>query len=61
MRSDFEYVQWNKIKNKLIHMYPTLNKSDLIWRNGSVNDMLETISSKLGISAKELKENIDHS
>ena len=44
---------------KLIKIHPTLTKSDLILRNGTISETLKTISSKLGITVKELKEEID--
>ena len=59
MRSENEYALWGGLKDKLIKIHPTLTKSDLLWRNGTVNSMLEMISSKLGITAKELKDDID--
>lgn len=59
MRSVKEYILWDGLKDKLIKLHPTLTKSDLLWRNGNVSSMLEIISSKLGITSKELKDNID--
>jgi hypothetical protein len=59
MKDNSDYNQWGMIKRKLKQLYPTLTPADLIWRYGTKNEMIETISSKLGISAKELKENID--
>lgn len=59
MKIDTEYIFWDEIKNRLHKIHPSLTKSDLIWRNGSISDMIEIISSKLGITAKELKEDID--
>lgn len=60
MRSEIEYDQWSEYKEKLIRMYPKLTKSDLIKRGETVTDMLEMISSKLGKTAKELKEEINN-
>jgi hypothetical protein len=54
-----ERIFWNKLKAKLVKMHPTLTKSDLIWRDGTISDMLEMISSKLGITAEELMEDVD--
>ncbi|MDY0253813.1 MAG: hypothetical protein RBR30_05320 [Tenuifilaceae bacterium] len=59
MRREIKNDQWSEYKEKLIRMYPMLTKSDLIKRDGTVTDMLEIISSRLGISAKELQDNID--
>lgn len=59
MKIETEYIFWDEIKSRLIKIHPSLTKSDLIWRDSSISDMIEMISSKLGITAKELKEDID--
>lgn len=59
MISDTDYILWGRLRDKLIKIHPTLTKSDLILRNGTISEILKTISSKLGITVKELKEEID--
>lgn len=54
-----EHIIWSKLKAKLIEMHPTLTKSDLIWRNGTISDMLEIISSKLSMTTEKLMVDID--
>lgn len=41
-------------------MYPMLTKTDLIWRHGTKNDLIEMISRKLGLTTKKLKEEINN-
>ncbi|MCB8963700.1 MAG: general stress protein CsbD [Bacteroidales bacterium] len=59
MRDDFELDGFNCIKEKLGKKYPTLTKSDLIWRHGNRVEWLGMIASKLGKTLKELKREID--
>jgi len=58
MKIDFDYVRWDGIKNKLRLKYPMLTKSDLFWRHGTNEEMLEMIAGKLGVSTKNFKEEI---
>ena len=60
MKNKTEHILWSEMKDKLSKIHPTLTKSDLIWRNGTITDMLEMISSKLGVTVKELKDEIDN-
>jgi hypothetical protein len=59
MRTKTERILWSELKVRLVRRYPTLTKSDLIWRHGSIDEMLDTISSKLGVTVQKLKEEIE--
>jgi hypothetical protein len=60
MSKKYDYKKWSSIKGKLIQIYPTLTKADLIWRHGSEDDLFDMIASKLGKSTKELQEELDN-
>ena len=60
MSDNSVYYQWGQIKRKLSQMYPTLSKADLVWRHGSINDLLEMIASKLGKTTQVLREEVEN-
>jgi hypothetical protein len=59
MGHSIDYRNWETVVGKLIIMYPELTKADLIRRHNSINDLLETIASKLGKTAKELQSEVE--
>ena len=59
MKYKFDYKNWDSIKSKLIQMYPELTKSDLLWRHGSKDDLLDMIANKLGKKSYDLLKEID--
>ena len=60
MESEYEITYWNSIKPVLKQKYPELTNSDLLWRHGTIDDLLWMISVKLGISRKKIQEIIDN-
>ncbi|MDY0201469.1 MAG: hypothetical protein RBR40_10835 [Tenuifilaceae bacterium] len=56
MKTKTELIAWSELKPKLVRLHPTLTKADLIWRHGTTNEMVEMISSKLGLTVRELIE-----
>jgi hypothetical protein len=59
MNKNFDHKQWDVIKVKLNKLYPTLTNSDLIWRHGSFDELLDMIASKLGKTKYELQAELD--
>ncbi|MCF8366616.1 MAG: hypothetical protein K9H16_12585 [Bacteroidales bacterium] len=59
MEKDFNITDWNSIKWELQKRYPELTKSDLLWRQGSKEDVLQMIAQKLGIARKDLETEIE--
>lgn len=52
---DNEIVSWNKLSIILKHRYPILSEEDLKWKaNKTRKQMIEMISSKLGILSRQL-------
>ncbi|MBI9069366.1 MAG: hypothetical protein JEZ09_18860 [Salinivirgaceae bacterium] len=47
---------WNNIKYEVKLMYPILTDSDLLWRDGSMQDLLKELSTRIGISWKDLEK-----
>ena len=45
---------WKTRKEKLLKMYESLSQKDLDYKEGEENEMLETLSDKLGKSREEL-------
>ena len=45
---------WKNRKEKLLKMYKTLSRKDLDFEVGKENDMLTTLSLKIGMSKEEL-------
>ena len=58
MNQKFDYKNWDIVKSKLIKKYPKLTKADLIWRHGTMDDLLDTIANKLGKTTNELLDEI---
>lgn len=54
-----DHLFWNELKSKLKQKYPELNNSDLHWRSGSQEDLIEMIAIKLGKTTRELQEEIE--
>lgn len=59
MIDNSDYFQWVRIKSQLSQLYPSLTQADLIWRHGNINDLMETIASKLGKTTQELKVEVE--
>lgn len=59
MRQKFDYQQWEDITFLLRTKYPYLTKSDLVFRQGTKDDLLEMIAGKLGKSKRKLEEEIE--
>jgi hypothetical protein len=59
MNKNFDHKHWDSVKIKLLKLYPVLTTSDLIWRHGTVDELLETISCRLGKSKNELIAELD--
>ena len=59
MNADYNMADWNSIKSELQKEYPQLTKSDLLWRQGSKEDVLKMIADKLGIARKDLESVIE--
>ncbi len=59
MKTGPDYDELESIKEKLSSKYPTLTKSDLIWRHGTRVEWLRMIATKLGKTSRELQKEID--
>jgi len=59
MREEFDHADWDDVKNKLHQKYPILTTADLIWRDGSKTDLLRMIAIRLGMTTRELKQEIE--
>jgi hypothetical protein len=59
MKRNFDHKQWDVIKVKLNKLYPNLTNSDLIWRHGSLDELLKMIASKLGKTKNEIQAELD--
>ncbi|MBN1924381.1 MAG: hypothetical protein JW798_00975 [Prolixibacteraceae bacterium] len=59
MKSDYEFMVWNEITGKLKSKYPSLTKSDLMWRHSNQEDVLEMIANKLGISYNDMMKEVN--
>ena len=59
MEREMDIIFWNDIKGKLKQKYPLLTNSDLFWRHGSQDDLIEMIAVKLGKTTKELQDEIE--
>jgi hypothetical protein len=59
MNGEFDYANWFEMKEQLLMKYPILTSSDLVFRHGSKDDLLQMISRKLGKTKKELEEEIE--
>ena len=60
MDKEFDFIYWDDLKHKLKQEYPQLTNADLLWRNGTENELLRMIALKLGKTKKELQEVIEH-
>jgi tRNA A37 threonylcarbamoyladenosine modification protein TsaB len=56
MEKEFDNVYWNELKDKIKLQYPQLTNADLLFRQGTKEDLLRQIASTLGISKKELQK-----
>jgi hypothetical protein len=59
MQKEVDIMFWNDFKTKLRQQYPNLTNSDLVWRHGSYEDLIEMIAVKLGKTTRELQEEIE--
>ena len=59
MDAKFDMNGWGRIKDKLRNMYPQLTNADLIWGRVSRDDLLQNISTKLGVTKKDLIDKIE--
>jgi len=59
MLKEYTHIEWNRLKMKIKETYPSLNESDLEWRDGTTKDLLWMISLKLKKPRKELMEVIE--
>ncbi|MBN1416815.1 MAG: hypothetical protein JW973_17085 [Bacteroidales bacterium] len=59
MEIKFDIIYWNELKSKLNEKYPVLTNSDLLWRNGTEEDLLRMIALKLRKTKKELQAIIE--
>ena len=48
-------VNWNEIKQKLIHKFGMLTESDLLLTEGKHEEMLDRLQTKLGRTKAEIK------
>ncbi|MBN2274691.1 MAG: general stress protein CsbD [Bacteroidales bacterium] len=60
MEKEFDVYYWNSLKGKLKENYPILTNSDLLWRQGTEEDLLRTIAFKLGKTKRQLQEIIEN-
>jgi len=56
-KADINY--WNNIKPEIQARYPHLTDSDLLWREGTKDDLLKELATKLKISWKEMGEIVE--
>jgi hypothetical protein len=59
MTTKFEIIQWTLIKDKLRDKYPELTHADFFMGRLSGDDLLDMISSKLGLTQRELLDTIE--
>jgi hypothetical protein len=50
---------WNKLNDKLLAIFPTLQKIDFEFEEGKRQEMLKRIRTKIGKSKAELEEILD--
>lgn len=58
MVQNTEIVNWNSYKIQLKKKYPQLTNADLTWRYTTSEDLMKTISQKLGMTKRELEESV---
>lgn len=59
METNFDIYDWGYIKDKLQNMHPELTNADMIWGRVSRDELLEMIATKLGLTMKNLLDEID--
>ena len=59
METKFDMNEWGRIKDQLRNKYPEITNADLVWGHISRDDMLQMISSKIGITKKDLMDVIE--
>jgi hypothetical protein len=59
MKGEFDFASWFEAKHHLIVKYPDLTQSDVDYRHGTKDDLLQAISRKLGKTKKELEQEIE--
>jgi hypothetical protein len=57
---EFDFIYWDDLTSKLRQEYPQLTNADLLWRNGTEEDLLRMIAFKLGKTKKELQAAIEN-
>jgi hypothetical protein len=60
VEKEFDFIYWDDLKYKLKQEYPQLTNADLLWRNGTEEDLLRMIAFKLGKTKKELQAVIEN-
>ena len=60
MDKEFDFIYWDDLKYKLRQEYPQLTNADLLWRNGTEEDLLRMIAFKLGKTKRELQAVIEN-
>lgn len=59
MNREFDFANWDETKDQLKMKYPDLTDSDLVFRHGTKDDLLQMISTKLGKTKKVLEKEIE--
>jgi hypothetical protein len=59
MDNEFDFNNWDMVKDKLKNIFPQLTEADLIWRHGTGDDFYSTIATKLGKTRKEFHAIVD--
>ena len=59
MNREFDFASWDETQEQLKKKYPDLTKSDLAFRHGTKDDLLQMISTKLGKTKKVLEKEIE--
>jgi hypothetical protein len=60
VEKEFDFIYWDDLKHKLKQEYPELTNADLLWRNGSEEELLRMIARKLGKTKRELQAVIEN-
>ncbi|MDA3892717.1 MAG: hypothetical protein PF517_13730 [Salinivirgaceae bacterium] len=55
MNNGIDINKWNNIKEDFKREFPILTDSDLLWRDGTLHDLLKQIAVRVGISWKDLE------
>jgi hypothetical protein len=59
METEIDFIYWNEFKSKLKQKYPVLTNADLLWRNGTREELVRMIAFKLGKTRRELEAIIE--